>query len=109
LQEEGSLNVDMARESQYQHTIIRMIEGLLPGCIILKNDPSYRQGIPDLIVLYKDRWAALEVKRNSSAPRQPNQDHYIHVMNFMSFAAFLCPENEREVLSDLQLALRFTG
>ena len=99
----------MGRESPYQTKVIRTIERLLPGCIVLKNDPTYRQGIPDLIVLYRDRWAALEVKRTELAPRRPNQDHYIAHMNMMSYAAFICPENEMEVLSDLQLALRFTG
>jgi hypothetical protein len=99
----------MARESQYQHEVIGKIENLLPDCIILKNDPSYMQGVPDLIVLYRDRWAMLEIKRNAGAHRQPNQDYYIELMNSMSFAAFLCPENEREVLHDLQLTLRFAG
>jgi hypothetical protein len=99
----------VARESEYQAEVIGKIRHLLPDCIILKNDPSYMQGVPDLIILYKDCWAMLEIKRNARAHRQPNQDYYIELMNSMSFAAFLCPENEREVLHDLQLALRFAG
>lgn len=99
----------MARESEYQATIIDTIRRLLPGCIILKNDSSYLQGVPDIIILYKDRWGMLEIKRSERAAEQPNQRHYIDLMNNMSFAAFLYPEIELEVLRDLQLALRFAG
>ena len=46
-----------------EHTIIKKIKEMLPGCIVMKNDPNYIQGIPDLLILYRDRWAALECKR----------------------------------------------
>ena len=99
----------MTKESEYQGRMIQTIRRLLPGCIILKNDSSYLQGVPDIIVLYKDRWGTIEFKKSKTAKVQPNQEHYIDVMNDMSFAAFLSPENELEVLRDLQLALRFAG
>lgn len=92
-------------ERKYQTTLIDKIEQLLPGCFVLKNDSSQRQGIPDLLVLFEDRWAMLEVKRNLQASYQPNQEFYIDVLNKMSYAASICPENEGEVLSDLQHAL----
>lgn len=79
---------------------------MFKGCIILKNDPNYRQGIPDLIILYMDKWATLEVKRNPDSPHQPNQDFYVNKMNNMSFSRFIYPENKEEVLRELQLALR---
>ena len=47
----------MSRESKFQKDLIDEIEELFPGCIIMKNDPTYIQGIPDLIVLYKNKWA----------------------------------------------------
>lgn len=71
---------------------------------MLKNDSSYIQGIPDLIILFRDRWAMLEVKGSAKAPRQPNQEYYVRVLGEMSFAAFIYPENEEEVLRDLQQA-----
>ncbi len=77
---------------------------MFPGCFILKNDTDYLQGIPDLLVLYNTRWAMLEVKREADAPEEPNQDYYIDVLNGMSFAAFIFPENEEEVLNELQHA-----
>lgn len=93
-------------ERQYQAKLIRKIQRLLPGSFILKNDPDYMQGIPDLLILYGDRWAALEVKSSREAPNQPNQVYYICEMNDMSFAAFIYPAIEGEVLDALQQALR---
>lgn len=92
------------RESQYQAYLIKELRNLFPDCIILKNDTDYLQGIPDLLILYGDRWAALEVKSSRNADEQPNQAYYIAEMNVMSFAAFICPENEEEVLYALQQA-----
>ncbi len=90
------------REGEYQRKIIDKLEILFPGCIVLMNDPGYTQGVPDLTVFYNDQWAALEIKLSVKASRQPNQSYYIDRMNDMSFAAFLCPENEEEVLNALQ-------
>lgn len=75
---------------------------MFPGCVILKNDPNYRQGIPDLIILWRDKWATLEVKRSEKAPHQPNQDYYVSMMHSMSFSSFIYPENKEEILSELQ-------
>ena len=91
--------------SGYQYKLKKKLEVMFPGCIILRNDPqSNFQGVPDLTILYKDKWAALEVKRSEKAPRQPNQAYYTEKFDEMSFAAFIHPGNEEEVLSDLQLA-----
>lgn len=75
-----------------------------PGCIVLKNDPNYLQGIPDLTILWKGYWATLEVKRDKNAKRQPNQDYYVDIMDKMSFSRFIYPENKGEVLNELQRA-----
>lgn len=92
----------MSKESDFQRRLIRDIKQLLPGCVVLKNDANYIQGIPDLMVLYRDRWAALECKRCKSASHQPNQDDYVAQLNEMSFSRFVYPENKEEVLNDLQ-------
>lgn len=96
-------------ERDYQAKLIKHIKELLPGCVILKNDPTYIQGIPDLTILHGDKWATLECKRSSNASHRPNQDYYVGMMDEMSFSRFICPENEKEVLSELQSALRSTG
>lgn len=93
------------RENEYQAKLIIKIKRLIPGTFILKNDSSYIQGIPDLTVLYRDRWAVLEVKRSAFEEYQPNQQWYLDQFNEMSFSATIFPENEEEVLRDLQYAL----
>lgn len=92
------------QENAYQHDIINRLGRLLPGCFVIKNDSSYIQGIPDLIVLFENQWAMLEVKCAVDAPNQPNQPYYIELFDRMSFAAFIYPENEEEVLDALQQA-----
>lgn len=87
-------------ESGFQDRLIDELERLFPGCIVFKMEQ--RQGIPDLLVLYRDKWASLECKRSANAKHQPNQDYYVGVMNEMSFSRFVCPENKEDVLNDLQ-------
>jgi hypothetical protein len=96
----------MAKESKFQSDLIKELKNMFPGCMVLKNDPTYIQGVPDLMILYKNKWAALECKKSSKAKHQPNQDYYISKMNGMSFGRFIYPENKREVLDDLQQTFR---
>lgn len=96
-------------ERKYQVQLIKKLRILFPGCVILKNDTEYLQGIPDLSIFWRDRWGMLEVKSRkprSSADFEPNQEWYIDLLNNMSFAACIYPENEREVLDELQQAFR---
>ena len=93
-------------ENKFQANLIREIKNLLPGCIVMKNDSSYIQGIPDLLILYKDKWASLECKKNARASKQPNQEYYVGMMDDMSFARFICPENKEEVLNELRKAFK---
>ena len=94
------------KENRIQADLIRELKKEFPGCIVLKNDPNYIQGIPDLLILFRDRWAALEVKKTKNSKHQPNQDYYISLMNQMSFAKFIYPENKEEVLDELQRSFR---
>lgn len=89
-------------ESKFQSKLIRRIKNEFPGCIVLKNDPTYLQGIPDLTIFYENTWAVLEVKKSAKSSHQPNQDYYVDKMNQMSYAAFIFPENEDEVMAELQ-------
>ena len=92
----------MKRENQFQSALIKELKNIFPGCIVLKNDSSYYQGIPDLLVLYQDRWAMLECKRSANSSHRPNQDYYIQKLGEMSYANFISPENKEEVLNELQ-------
>lgn len=89
-------------ERDFQALLIRELKVMFEGCVVLKNDSSYLQGVPDLLVLYKNHWAMLEVKDAYTARRRPNQAYYIDLFDEMSFAAFICPENKEEILNDLQ-------
>lgn len=89
------------KENQFQAKLIKRLKSEYPGCMVLKNDPTYIQGVPDLLVLHKDKWASLECKRSKGAKKQPNQDYYVERMNEMSFSRIISPENEEEVLREL--------
>ncbi len=93
---------DSRLESGFQDRLIDCLEEKFPGCMVFKMD--HPQGIPDLLILYGDRWASLECKRYSNAHRQPNQEYYVEKMNNMSFSRFIYPENKEEVLNELQIA-----
>lgn len=92
------------RESGFQGDLINRIKTEFPGAFVLKNDANYIQGIPDLTILFRDRWAVLECKRSATEHHQPNQDTYIEIFNGMSFARFVYPENVEEVLHELHFA-----
>lgn len=93
-------------ESGFQDRLKNDLKRMFPGCMIMKLDSSYIQGIPDLLILWRDKWAVLECKRSANATKQPNQPYYVDMMNDMSFAAFIYPENKEEVLYELQQAFR---
>lgn len=93
-------------ESDFQAQLIRDLKRMFPGCIVVKNDSGYIQGIPDLTIFYNDKWATLECKQSAKAKKQPNQEYYVRRMNEMSFSKFICPENEKEVLNELSQAFK---
>ena len=93
-------------ERDFQAKLIKELKKIFPGCIVLKNDSGYTQGIPDLLVLYENKWAALECKKNACAKKQANQEYYVGKMDEMSFSRFIYPENKEEVLYDLQQAFQ---
>ena len=89
-------------ERDFQRKLIQKLKARFPGCLVLKQDPDYLQGIPDLLILYRNKWAALECKRSANASHQPNQDYYVRMLDDMSFSRFIYPGNEEEVLDELQ-------
>lgn len=97
----------MAKENAYQAELIKKLEAIFSKAdtMILKNDANYIQGIPDITIFHKDKWAMLECKKDASAPHRPNQEYYVNKADRMSYAAFIYPENEEVVLSEIQQAL----
>ena len=90
-------------ERKYQPTVKKRLQREFPGCIVMKNDPRQIQGIPDLLVLHKDKWAMLETKREENSSRRPNQPYYVNKIDSMAFARFISPENEEEVFNELKV------
>ena len=93
------------KESEFQSNLKKEIKERLKGCIIMKTDPSQCQGIPDLLILHKNKWAMLECKKSKNASKRANQSYYISKIDDMSFARFISPENKKEVLDELYKAL----
>ena len=91
-------------ESGFQDKLIKELKQLLPGSLVFKMDQI--QGLPDLLILYKDKWASLECKRSATAKRQPNQEYYVKLMDEMSFSRFVSPENREEVLDEICRSLK---
>ena len=88
-------------ENKFKTKLVKEIRARLPGAIVLHTNPP-PQGIPDLLVLYRDKWAALEGKKANDSSHRPNQDYWVEKMNHMSFAAFISPENKEDVLNAME-------
>ena len=99
----------MKKERDFQATLIKDLKTLLPGCVVLKSDANYIQGFPDLLILHEQKWAALECKREEDAHKQPNQEYYVNMLDNMSYARFISPENRNEVLDALQQTFGASG
>jgi len=93
-------------EGAFKTRIINRLKDMFPDCEIIKPDSSYSQGIPDLIIFWGPYWASLEFKKSRNASRQANQEYYVQRLDSMSFAAFIYPENEEEVLGALEQAFK---
>jgi hypothetical protein len=106
LDEEEGINI---LEREFQRKFLDDIQIAIPGCVLLKNDSSYIQGIPDWILLWEDKWAMFEIKARPNANIQPNQEYYIDLFNRMGFARFVYPENAKEVIYEVQSAFGIRG
>ena len=99
----------MKLENRYQAALIKKLKERFPGCVVLKNDPNYIQGIPDLSIFYEDKWAMLECKKSANEKPRPNQPEYVDRMNKMSFSSFIYPENEEAVLDEMERVFSSKG
>ena len=96
------LKGDEVSESKFQSDLIKDLRDLFDGCVILKNDANYIQGFPDLLILFNNQWVALECKARANARHQPNQEYYVDMLDDMSYAAFIYPENKERILDAIQ-------
>ena len=90
-------------ERDYQRRLKYRIKQTFPDSIVMKNDANQIQGIPDLLILHKDKWAMLEIKRDKDSSKRPNQPYYVDKLDSMAFARFVSPETEEEVFNELKI------
>lgn len=93
-------------EAKFRSNLVKELKSIFPGCEVFHLNPLEKQGAPDLLILYKNKWACLEAKDNENAPHRPNQDYYVRKYNIMSFARFIYPENKEEILDRLKRYFR---
>lgn len=89
-------------ENTFKTNLVRDIKNRFPGARVFHLNPNECQGAPDLIILYQNKWAALEGKKSAAASHRPNQDYWVNKYDEMSFARFIYPENKEEILHELQ-------
>lgn len=92
-------------ENAFQRKVIQRLKVEFPECIVMKQDPTYKQGIPDLVVFHHNKYAMLECKKSANASHQPQQDYYISKFNDWSYASFIYPENVDQVFKELREVL----
>lgn len=93
-------------ENKFKTKLVKEIKQRFVGSEVFHLNPVERQGAPDLLILYRNRWAALEGKQDEKSSHRPNQNYYVDKYNSMSFARFISPENKEEVLNELDEAFR---
>ena len=54
-------------ENKFKTGLVKELKERFPGCMVVHLDPNEIQGIPDLLVLHEDTWAALEGKKSAKA------------------------------------------
>lgn len=96
-------------ESDFQKEYVLELEETFPGSMIIRGNSSWRQGVPDWMLLHGPNWAALELKRDAKAVKQPNQPYYVEKMNAMSYASFVYPSNAKAVIREIQQAFGSRG
>lgn len=93
-------------EGKFQADLKKELRERFPNCFITKLDPNDIQGVPDLLILWNDKWATLECKKSKDASHRPNQDYYVNMMNKMSYSSFIFPENKERILNEMEQAFR---
>lgn len=91
-------------ESEFQSKLVKELQELIPECLVLVKPGFYVQGFPDLMVLYKTQWVALECKRKTPTrddDYEPNQEWWIRELDEMGYAAMICPENRKEIIDEV--------
>ena len=68
-------------EKKLQTEIIKLLQSR--GAYVLKNDATYRQGVPDLSFWHPDLSGMIEVKAHENSPYRPLQEKTIAKLEAM--------------------------
>ena len=52
-------------ENKFKTGLVKDLKKRFPGCMVVHLDPNEIQGIPDLLVLYRDRWQHSKERRQA--------------------------------------------
>lgn len=90
-------------ESRLQHLIIGWLKDKGAYVIKTKPQPGTPTGCPDIIALFGDRWAAIEVKKSENASFRPGQKPTLAYLSaFNGWLVFVCyPDNWPDVKQQL--------
>lgn len=96
----------MKTEGEYKTDSLKRLQGVLMmrygRCLIMKNDPTFKQGMPDQIVIVEPFHVFLEYKRSKSESHRPNQDYYVNLFNKQGgYAAFIYPDIEQQIFQEV--------
>jgi len=95
-------------EGNFKSKLIEKLEKRYPNFVITKLEADLKNGIPDIVILGdKKRWATLEAKKSKKDVTKPrtnkrSQDYYVSTMSKMGYSSYIYPENEEEVLRELE-------
>ncbi len=96
-----------AKETNFEKKVIEKLMRWYPDAIVLKIHPGLNPGFPDRLALIGSSWLAFEVKRSIDSAKRPNQDYYIDLLNQMSAASFVYPENQERFFDEVQRTFQF--
>ena len=93
----------MKSESTFRTGFIKKLKKLSPDIYVEYADPKKINGIPDLIIFCREKYARIETKKSTNASKRLHQEYYINLFKSQGvYATFLSPENEEEVLNELR-------
>lgn len=102
MMDRGGLDIVM-NESQFRTNFIKKLKKISPEIFVEFADPGRVNGIPDLIIFFKNKHARIETKKSKNASKRQHQEYYINLFNsYGVYSTFLSPENEEEVLNELR-------
>ena len=62
-------------ENNFQAKLKKELKKRFAGCLVIKLDSADNKGIPDLLILYKNKWDSIECKKYRFENNRHNQEY----------------------------------